>query len=123
MSCFVLSDRHISAIVRYACTSGIGHPAYTPGQEIEACRLLYAANVHSVNTRYGLQEVGDDVTYDPPAQLLTPIEALKACYSLDYQCDEWPDFAGSDAQLLLAAIRAHATRHLPGYNDAAWSIE
>jgi hypothetical protein len=60
MSCFIVLDKHISAIVRYAKDHKLwvdGHSQdgciHDANQEDQACNLLYAANVQSLNERYG----------------------------------------------------------------------
>ena len=66
MSCFIVSDKHISAIVRYAkdhklwvdghSKEGYIHDANQEDQEDQedqSCSLLYAANVQSFDERYG----------------------------------------------------------------------
>lgn len=131
MSCYIVNDKHLSAIIRWACVNNIkvgwvGNPgryAYQPGQEQEAVNLLHAANVRSVNARYNESAPLDGAVYDPSAPLLNPIEVIKACDGLAYQCDEWEFFEGSEAQTLIRDIQRHAIRQLPGYEAAKWSIE
>ena len=131
MSCYIVNDKHLSAIIRWACVNNIkagriGNPgryAYQPGQEQEAVNLLHAANVRSVNARYNESTPLDGAVYDPPAPLLTPIEVIKACDGLAYQCDEWEFFEGSEAQTMIRDIQRHAIRQLPGHEAAKWSIE
>lgn len=118
MSCFIVSDKHLSAIVRWA-------EQYTtqPGKQQEAVNLLHAANVRSVNARYREDTPLDGAVYEPDAPLLSPIEVIKACDCLAYQCDNWEGFKGSEAQALILCIQAQATRELPGYANAKWSIQ
>ena len=129
MSCYIVPDKHISAIIRWASGEGIraaytrGDYLYQPGQEQEAVNLLHAANVRSVNERYNETTPEDGAVYDPMAPSLRPIEVIKACDGLAYQCDEWEGFEGSDAQKLIREIQSAAIRKLPGYDAAKWSIE
>jgi hypothetical protein len=60
VSCFTISDKHISAIVRYAKDHKLwvdGHSQdgciHYANQEDQACNPLYAADVQSFNERYG----------------------------------------------------------------------
>ena len=130
MSCYIVTDNHINAIIGYANTekieldgqAGTGF-IYTKGLEAEACNLLLAANVRSVNARYRQAYTEDRLHFVSPTTGLTHIEAIKACDGLAYQCDEWDGFEGSHAQKLLATIQRHATHKLPGYDAAPWSIE
>ena len=131
MSCFVVSDNHISAILAWACRGNInagwgsnpGRYAYMPALEQEAANFLYAANVKSFNARYkeDVEETG--CVYNPHAIKLTPIEVIKACDCLAYQCDEWEGFEGSIAQAILRDIKQQAIPKLPGYDAAKWSVE
>lgn len=131
MSCYIVTDKHLSAIIKWACISNLkagwvtnpGRYLYQPGQEQEAVNLLHAANVRSVNARYKGDTPLDGAIYNPFAPALRPVEVLKACDALAYQCDEWEGFEGSDAQALIRGIQKEAVRQLPGYEAADWSIE
>jgi hypothetical protein len=128
MSCFVVSNNHISAIIGWACRENIsagwinGCYAYRPGAEQEATDILYAANIQSHNARYQLDESTFDCVYNPTAIQLKRIEVIKACDCLAYQCDEWEGFEGSKAQAILRDIKQSAIYKLPGYDAAPWSI-
>ena len=130
MSCYIVTDKHISAIIGYACRENIrldGRAGegciYAPGMEQEASALLHAANVRSVNTRYNKDSPEDGIVFDTAAPKLSAIDVIKACDGLAYQCDEWTSFDGSNADKLLKVIQRHAVRKLPGYDAAPWSIE
>lgn len=129
MSCYIVPDKHLSAIIRWACVNNIkaaytrGDYLYRPGLEQEAVNLLHAANVKSVNERYNETTPEGGAVYDIGAPSLRPIDVIKACDGLAYQCDEWGDFEGSDAQRLIRDIQSAAIRKLPGYDAAPWSIE
>ena len=129
MSCYIVPAKHISAIVRYAADqqlklSRLGGGFLNEAVQIDVvCALLYMANVKSVNARYLeiMSEVG--IGYDAEAQQLTAIEAIKACQSLAYQCDNWNGFDDSPADRFLKEVQRHAITQLPGYDAAPWSIE
>lgn len=128
MSCFVVPDNHISTIIRYACRAHFsvhsprGDILYKPGDEQHAGDVLYYANALSVNTRYGLDEPLSGFVYKPEGPVYRPIEIVKLCDCLAYQCSEWEDFETSDAKHLLDMIQRYAVRKLPGYDTAPWSI-
>jgi hypothetical protein len=131
MSCHIVSNNHISAIIRFACinnlkagwTSNKGY-AYEPGREQEACDLLYDANVRSVNARYKEDAPTVGCIYNSHARGLLPIEVIKAIQGLEYQCDEWEGFEDSKARYLLCDIAREAVSMLPGYEAArTWSID
>jgi hypothetical protein len=131
MSCFICSSKQISAIVAFACRANLrlgwhsnpGRYAYSPGEEQAAVDILYAANVKSVNARYGESEPEHGCTYDPSVAIYKPIEIIKLCDSFGYQCDEWEGFEGSAAQKIIRDIQRSAVQALPGYDKAEWSIE
>jgi hypothetical protein len=130
MSCFSVSDKHISAIIGWACRENMsagwgsnpGRYAYSPGIEQEAFDILRQANTKSVNARY--KEDHDPCgTYLTSAPRLSAIEVIKAIDCLAYQCDEWDGFEGSDAQAILRDIKQGAITRLPGYDTSKWAIE
>ena len=128
MSCYIVPNNHISAILRYACgenlhVSELGLEVYRPGKEQEAGELLYEANVRSVNARYKEDNPETGFLYNPNASDLRPIEVIKLCDALAYQCDEWEQFDTSHAAKLIIAIQSRAIHKLPGYDAAPWSIE
>lgn len=130
MSCYVVADNHINAIIRYACLHNIkvwgGNPSryiYSPGEEQAAAETLYAANRLSVNERYKESEVVDGFVYNCGAPLLNHIQVIKAIDGLAYQCDNWTGFETSHARRILDAIKQYAIRALPGYEGAAWAID
>ena len=125
MSCYQCTDKHISSIVIYACRAEINvmRYAYPPGVDQQIFDLLYAANVRSVNARYGEKHPLTGGVYQPDAPQLRPIELIKAVDGLKYQCDEWDGFEDSGAHKVLIDVQRYAVRSLPGYDAAKWSIE
>lgn len=130
MSAFICSDKHISAIVRWACRNNVsvwfGNPSRSlrSGDEQEIVDILYAENVKSVNYRYPASEpeATTGCVYDQDAPTLEPVEVIKLIQSLEYQSCEHPTWAISDAKEILRVLKSEATRRLPGYELAAWSI-
>ena len=130
MSAFICTDKHISAIVRYACRNNIttwhGNPSRklsVAGEEQAAVDLLYAENVKSVNFRYREDAELTGAIYDAFAPELSAIEAIKACQCLSYQSCEHDGWDLSPAKALLSSIERFAITKLPGYDAASWSIE
>lgn len=130
MSCYIVTDNHLSAIIDYARRSqlqiygGAGSgQLYQPGMEQEAVNTLYAANVKSVNYRYkeSTPEVGAKYITNAPA--LDAIGVIKAIDGLAYQCDAWEGYEDSNAQKLLQTIQRYAVTQLSGYDKSSWSIE
>lgn len=123
MSCFVVPDYHVDVLVSWAVLRGA--PAFIEGltpRTLAAC--LARANRAAYRARYG-EQCEDPAPYrHPDAQRLSFTQVVKACDCLDYQCSDWPDWPDSVAQRALSRIREHAIRlALPGYDDAAWTLE
>ncbi len=122
MSCFVVPDFHIDTLVSWA----VAHkaPAFFTGVDPrELARMLHAANVVAVNYRYGHGETPEYVFSFRDARNVSPVQILKACDCFEYQCDGDPTWANSHAARALEAIRGTATRALPGYDEAAWTLD
>lgn len=129
MSAFICSDRHINAIVRFACKNNLrithGNPSTflaVPGNEQRVAEILLTENIRSVNYRYGLSDEDDVIVYDPFAPDLRPIEVIKACDCLAYQSCEHPAWDESLACKLLHEIQRKAVQLLPGYDKAPWEV-
>jgi hypothetical protein len=145
MSCFVVSDFHINALVSW----GLRHGAIVGISPDALAHMLAGANRAAFAERYlddpGLVPfAGFDRPVDPSH--LAPVAIVKACDCLDYQCSDWTSWsgAGSEPAAHLAAIRAAALalalaglsiaarasaggldygRELPGYDAADWHLD
>lgn len=129
MSAFICSDKHISAIVRWASRHNViahyGNPTRSlvfGAAEREAVELLYAENLKSVNYRYKEETAPEAAVYLADAPDLSAVEVIKACRCLEYQSCEHPEWEASTAKRLLAVIINAAITKLPGYDAAGWSI-
>ena len=118
MSCFVVSDFHVDAIVSWA-----------EMHNSSAVRLfgdaaaLAAANRAAYQDRYG--EEGDTKPAYIPRNVrgMSPVQVLKACDCLAYQCSDWTLWENSKACRALDWIKDFAVSRLPGYDEAAWTLE
>ncbi len=137
MSCFVVPDFHVSALVAYAIRADILPDAVSPDA---LAHELASANRAAFAERYE-GRYQDDV--DPFGGLdrsagadLAPVAIVKACDCLDYQASDWTGWDASEAAAHLAAIRATAQaaclggRYYPeplstldGYDAAAWCLD
>jgi hypothetical protein len=127
MSCYIVSDSHLSALVRYACTQNLNvysasGRVYAPGEEQQAVTLLGAANTRAYTERYGAGRTADGVAYLPAAPLPSHMEVIKLASCFDYQASDWSQYPGSDAERFIRYVERHAVRQLPGYKEAAWEI-
>jgi hypothetical protein len=136
MSCFVVSDYHVSAIVAWA----IRHQALVGISPDALAHELAAANRAAFAERYEgryQDELAPFAGLDRSAGAdLAPVTIVKACDCFEYQAGDWSAWRDSEAAAHLAAIRATAQaaclggryypepRHdLPGYDQAAWSLD
>jgi len=137
MSCFVVSDFHVSALVAYAIRAGVIPDAVSPDA---LAHELASANRAAFAERYEgryQDEISPFGGLDRSAGAdLAPVAIVKACDCLDYQAGDWSAWGASEAAAHLAAIRATAQaaclagryypepRHdLPGYESAPWSLD
>ena len=139
MSCFVVSDFHVSAIVAWAVDKGVPLDDSPDAVALALAAANRAAFSERYQGRYGALPFGG---LDRSASLaLQPVEIIKACDCLAYQCSDWSAWDLSDASEDLAFIRDVAVqlvhgpwsvaygpaeargRELPGYAEAAWCLE
>lgn len=131
MSAFICSHAHINAIVRWASVNRVTAQYENPtrtwpikGYEQETAECLLAENTISFNHRYAESLLPDEILYNGKGRAgLQPIEAIKAAQCLAYQSCEHPGWESSAAKAICAAVIEHATRKLPGYEEAEWSID
>ena len=137
MSCFVVNDYHVSALVAYAIRSDVLPDAVGP----EAlAHDLASANRAAYSERYQGRYDSELFPFgglDRSAGAeLRPVAIVKACDCLAYQASDWTGWDSSEAAAHLAAIRAIAQaaclagryypepRHdLPGYESAPWCLD
>lgn len=132
MSAYLVSHRHIAAIVKFSGRQKSTHDT------LDVANRLAAECVASVHYRYpqadlanlpgpndGSIAVRPEFTFADlrTAPMLTPIECLKACACLEYQSCEHPGWDASEACRDLDMIRREAVRRLPGFDDCiGWSL-
>lgn len=137
MSCFVVSDFHINALVNWGTRAGA-----IKGISPDAlAHMLACANRAAFAERYQGRYQYESVPFgglDRSAGAdLAPVAIVKACDCLDYQASDWPAWEASEEAAHLAAIRAAAQAvclggryypepawsDLPGYDAAAWTLD
>lgn len=121
MSCFVVPDFHIDALVSWAADRGACcfFVGMTP---VGLAAALHDANCTAYRCRYG-EAVGEEYRFTRRAVTLSPVQVIKACDCLEYQCSDWPDWSESVAARALARVRDHAISMLPGYEEARWTLD
>ena len=87
--------------------------------------MLYAANVVSVNYRYDQAEPYEHIPRyrHSDRHNLNAVAVLKALNGYEYQACESPDWERSEAHAFCQALKGAAIHALPGYDEAAWSID
>ena len=123
MSCFVVPDFHIDALVSWAIANHAS--AFIDGlTPRELAGALHRANCAAYRERYG-EEVGEEYryTFRPEVHAMPAVQVLKAVACLDYQCSDWTDYPGSLAQRALGRITDTAIGLVPGFRAAAWTLE
>jgi hypothetical protein len=136
MSCIVLSDYHVSALVAWAIRQGLDLDTSPDA----VAHMLAGANRRAYSDRYAGRYDSELVPFgglDRSAGAdLGPVAIVKACDCLDYQASDWSRWTDSDAFGYMVAIRRAAValaapagnpsapgRSLPGYDAAAWTLD
>jgi hypothetical protein len=136
MSCFIVSDYHVSALVAWAIRQGVALAASPDAVAHELASANRAAFAERYQGRYQ-DEVAPFGGLDRSAGAeLRPVAIVKACDCLDYQASDWSSWDRSTAAAHLAAIRSAALESaagalwkyfdvdtLPGYDAAAWCLD
>jgi hypothetical protein len=127
MSCFIVSDYHVSALVAYAIRERVVPEGVTP--ESLAAQLA-AANRAAYSERYTGRydsEVSPFGGLDRSAGAqLVPGAIVEACDCLEYQTSDGAAWEASKAAAFLADIRAAALakcRGVLGHDAAAWPLK
>jgi hypothetical protein len=136
MSCFVVPDFHINALVNWGARAGA-----VKGISPDAlAHMLACANRAAFSERYAGRYDSELVPFAGLDRLagadLAPVAIVKACDCLDYQASDWSTWNDSDAFGYLVAIRRAAValadpagnpsaigRGLAGYDAAAWCLD
>lgn len=123
MSCFVVPDFHIDALVSWAVANHAS--AFIDGLTPRGLAAeLYLANCTAYRERYG-EDAGEGYAFTmrPEVHAMPAAQVLKACDCFDYQSSSWSQYEGSTAQRAVQRIRDQAITLVPGYRAAAWTLE
>lgn len=132
MSAFIVSHRHIDALLTYANEQGAYFWKHGDSKIIKDLtkigNILLAENYRAYNTRYPTHQEAFENDYYfrfyGQSPKLTPVEIIKGCACFDYQACEATDYERSDAAWIINAIRQCAIRNLPGWNEArGWDFQ
>lgn len=130
MSAFVISNKHISAML--AATEHYKHHYhYTVRYEFDGRlydfkdmrrvgQILLDQNHKSVNIRYDENTTGF-FSYVPTPKMPL-VHVLSLCMGYEYQACEDPDWHKSEAYAIVQKIKDQCIQFLPGMDDAPWTI-
>jgi hypothetical protein len=138
MSAWVVSQRHIDALLTAAINSPYGVEFPGPTRErvttenADQCgRALWAECIRSVSHRYpgerpdalpGPSGGGELESYRFRPCPLPAVVVLKAIRCYEYQSCEHPEWEASPACEFCADLRLAWIPQLPGYDEAPWGI-
>lgn len=144
MSAYVLDKSHIDVMVTAGIDSmprlqgsplrwwwwcgGVGDDAMRRSESLRlesadrVGQMLWNENHVSVNHRYSEETKCPTYTYSPKRGF-EPVAVLKAIDCYEYQSCEHGGWDTSEARAFCDALRRRMIQLLPGYNDAAWSID
>lgn len=114
MSAFVVSDKHISALVAHLL----------PVERQEMGQKLVNENYRSVNYRYHSNDKPHVFQFEDVK--CTAVELIKLCRCYNYQCCETPDWKETDAYRFVEKVQFACFMKIrdiiPGYEEAEWTI-
>lgn len=129
MSTYLVGDEHIDMLLTAAVMYTRGSLSWTHDNERHTLTsdtrdavgtMLLGTNQASVNHRYRENDPMPTYTFTVTPVPPSAVEALKGIQCLEYQSDELPDYASTEAAAFLQALTANVIRNLPGYDVAPW---
>ena len=128
MSAFLVNDRHSDALLTWAInTPDYGAPRKLDGMTVYdqpdlLGQILVDANYRSLSARYGDNDQPHEYKFRRYPRTLSPVEVIKACDCLIYQCCEFEEWPTTKAYRMVQDMREGAINSLDGMNNAAWEI-
>lgn len=131
MSCFVVSDAHINALITYAALhpqSKVQVPNQPELNDLTGAQWgqwMRDENERAYRHRYGHRtDLGEPLPYHHQwdTHTYTPVEIIKLATSFRYQLAEAEDWAETPAAKLAECIIDIAITELPGYEQAPWEV-
>ena len=132
MSAFIVSKKHIDALVTFAIATEYGQHIRVQGEEgydvelgnhltpDEIGQILWDENFRSVNHRYDSSDKAERYTFR--SLIHKPAQIIKACHCYDYQACETDDYEFTLAHRIIEAIIESAAHKVEGYEAAAWAL-
>lgn len=113
MSVFICADETIFLLVSAASKWRLLKGIF----EDNACKMLRAENIMSVNYRYPDSKCIAPIGLFQPVEIIIPGHVGKAAHCYTYQSSEHDDWIYSPAARLIERIVYHACTFLPKYED------
>lgn len=114
MSAFVVSNKHISALVAHL----------PPAERQEMGQKLVNENYRSVNYRYRSNDKPHVFEFQDVK--CAPVQLIKLCTCYKYQSCETSDWEKTDVYVFVKELRFACfdkiCRTIPGYEEAEWTI-
>lgn len=128
MSVMIISDNHLSAVLRFAFAKTWNDTIdreSTVRVVQDAADELARVNDEAYAHRYPDEPVEEfqAPVIDWKAPLVSPVEFLKLLQCVEYQMDGLPGFHDTEAAQFIRNHRVTALGKLDGYNAAKWSID
>lgn len=128
MSVHILSDNHLSAVLRFAFAKTWNDTIdrdVTVRMVQDMANELALTNDRSYAARYPNEPVSG---FDAPVvnwkqPLVSPLAFLKLLQNVEHQLDECPDFKNTEAAQFIRNQRFVAISKLDGYNELPWEID
>lgn len=131
MSAFIISKKHIDAMVTAHLHSQHFDTQRTKQENNQIGQMLWDENHRSVNYRYNEETLSPDYHFEPCSSYLKQdgtqikLDNVAICKLIDcyeYQSCEHGDWATSGACLFCANLRKRLVAKINGYDDAPWCI-
>ena len=128
MSAFLVNDKHIDALLTWAInTTEYQTPRKLDGMTVYdqpdlIGQILVDANYRSLTARYGDKDQPHEYKFKHYPRTLSPVEVIKACDCLNYQCCEFDEWPTTKAYRIMMDLREGAISKLAGMEEAAWEI-
>lgn len=122
MSVVIVSNEHISAMLRFAFGSGWADSDFRT-QLQSAADCLREENTDSYNERYPQDQIACEpcvIDFTQPER--SPVEVLKLIQCYDGNSDQLGTYQMSRAADQIRSIRSKAIQKLAGYDAARWEI-
>lgn len=121
MSCIILSDKHLSTILRFGFGPSWADDDFRVRLQYTADRLR-EENILAYNERYQENYPVLPCEIDFTVAEVSPVQALKLMKAYDDNCSELGTYHGDTAAEEIRVFRDSALALLEGFDSAPWDI-